>query len=165
MLSVDGTWNPFTEEAFKQICKTLGIAPERSMRTFRLIAGAAATPRTDAELDPAAREFRTDLKRQFDNARQVRAAAVVGGTPVPLLSPWPVRRARPVRERLDATVPLLTGLLREHTRPGPAHLVMDLAGVRFLASSVTRVLDLTGMLPLLDIHNTLDELLEHLDQD
>ena len=35
--------------------------------------------------------------------------AVVGGTPVPLLSSWPVRRARPVRERLDATVPLLTG--------------------------------------------------------
>jgi hypothetical protein len=30
---------------------------------------------------------------------------------------------------------------------------------------VTRVLDLTGMLPLLDIHDALDELLEHLDQD
>jgi Mannosyl-glycoprotein endo-beta-N-acetylglucosaminidase/CHAP domain len=83
VLAVDGTWNPYTQEAFKQICKTLGIAPERSMRTFRLIAGAAATPRTDAELDPAAREFRTDLKRQFDNARQMRAAVVVGGRPMP----------------------------------------------------------------------------------
>jgi anti-anti-sigma factor len=93
-----------------------------------------------------------------------------------------------------ATVPLLAGLLREHTHTGPAHLVLDLAGVRFLASAgvglilsamhndegirgrlhllgvhgnhmVSRVLDLTGMLPLLHIHDTLDELLEYLDQD
>jgi mannosyl-glycoprotein endo-beta-N-acetylglucosaminidase/CHAP domain-containing protein len=82
VLAVDGTWNPYTQEAFKQICKTLGIEPVRSMRTFRLIAGAAATPRTDAELDEAAREFRTDLKRQFDNARQIRSAVVVGGKPM-----------------------------------------------------------------------------------
>jgi len=34
-----------------------------------------------------------------------------------------------------ATVPLLAGLLREHTRPEPAHLVVDLTGVRFLASA------------------------------
>jgi hypothetical protein len=30
---------------------------------------------------------------------------------------------------------------------------------------VTRVLDLTGLLPLLDIHDSLDQLLDHLDQD
>ena len=35
--------------------------------------------------------------------------AVVGGTDVRLTTPWPVRRARPVADRLDATVPLLTG--------------------------------------------------------
>jgi hypothetical protein len=29
---------------------------------------------------------------------------------------------------------------------------------------VTRVLDLTGLLRLLDVHDTLDELLDHLDQ-
>jgi Mannosyl-glycoprotein endo-beta-N-acetylglucosaminidase/CHAP domain len=79
VLAVDGTWNPYTQEAFKQICKTLGIKPERSMRTFRLIAGAAAMPRADAQLDQAARDFRNDLKRQFANARQVRQAVVVGG--------------------------------------------------------------------------------------
>ena len=79
VLAVDGTWNPYTQEAFKQICKTLGIAPQRTMRTFRLIAGTAAVPRSDAELDESAREFRTDLIRQFDNARQVRSAVVVGG--------------------------------------------------------------------------------------
>jgi anti-anti-sigma factor len=80
-----------------------------------------------------------------------------------------------------------------NTRPGPAHLVLDLAGVRFLAAAgvglilsamrndegirgrlhllgvrdnrmVTRVLDLTGTLPLLDLPDSLDELLHHLDQ-
>jgi V/A-type H+/Na+-transporting ATPase subunit A len=35
--------------------------------------------------------------------------ARVGGAPVPLVSRWPVRGARPVRERLDARTPLLTG--------------------------------------------------------
>jgi anti-anti-sigma factor len=78
--------------------------------------------------------------------------------------------------------------------PGPAHLVVGLAGVRFLAAAgvglilaamrneegirgrlhllgvrrnrmVARVLDLTGLLPLLDVHDALDELLDHLDQD
>jgi hypothetical protein len=83
VLAVDGTWNPYTQEAFKQICRTLGIPPQRTMRTFRLIAGTAATPRSDAELDKAARDFRADLKRQFDSARQVRQAVVVGGTMMP----------------------------------------------------------------------------------
>ncbi len=35
--------------------------------------------------------------------------ARVGGVAVPLVSRWPVRRARPVSERLDARTPLLTG--------------------------------------------------------
>ena len=85
-----------------------------------------------------------------------------------------------------ATAPPLAGLLREYTRPDPAHLVLDLAGVRFLSSAgislilsamrndegmrgrlhllgvrgnlvVTGVLDLTGLLRLLDVHDTLDE--------
>ena len=82
VLAVDGTWNPYTQEAFKQVCKTLGIAPDKTARTFRLIAGAAAEPRADAELDEAARKFRANLKTQFDNARQVRQAVVVGGKPM-----------------------------------------------------------------------------------
>ena len=119
------------------------------------------------------------------------------GLPITVAVHWPRPQVCLVRLRgeLDvATVPLLAGLLREHTRPGPDHLVVDLAGVRFLASAgvglilsamhnddgihgrlhllgvhrnhmVSRVLDLTGILPLLDIHDTLDELLEHLEQD
>ena len=39
-------------------------------------------PRADAELDEAARKFRANLKTQFDNARQVRQAVVVGGKPM-----------------------------------------------------------------------------------
>lgn len=35
--------------------------------------------------------------------------ATVGGTPVRLTSPWPVRLPRPVRERLSASAPLITG--------------------------------------------------------
>jgi anti-sigma B factor antagonist len=119
------------------------------------------------------------------------------GLPITVAVHWPrphVCLVQLVGELDVATVPLLAGLLREHTRPGPAHLVLDLAGVRFLASAgvglilsamrndedirgrlhllgvrgnhmVTRVLDLTGLLPLLDIHDNLDELLDHLDRD
>jgi V/A-type H+/Na+-transporting ATPase subunit A len=35
--------------------------------------------------------------------------ATVGGTPVRLISSWPVRRPRPFRERVEGDVPLLTG--------------------------------------------------------
>jgi anti-sigma B factor antagonist len=118
------------------------------------------------------------------------------GLPITVAVRWPRPHVCLVQlgGELDvATVPLLAGLLREHTRPGPAHLVVDLAGVRFLASAgvglilsamrndegirgrlhllgvrgnhmVTRVLDLTGLLPLLEVHDALDELLDHLDQ-
>jgi uncharacterized protein (TIGR02594 family) len=82
VLAVDGTWNPYTQEAFKQVCQTLGIAPERSMRTFRLIAGSAARRHPDARLSPAARKFRENLKEQFEKSRQARQALVVGGTPM-----------------------------------------------------------------------------------
>ena len=37
------------------------------------------------------------------------AVAVVGGREVRLRSPWPVRRPRPVRERIHTAAPLLTG--------------------------------------------------------
>jgi V/A-type H+/Na+-transporting ATPase subunit A len=39
----------------------------------------------------------------------VETVAVVGGTPVRLRAAWPVRQPRPFRQRLDASVPLLTG--------------------------------------------------------
>jgi anti-sigma B factor antagonist len=93
-----------------------------------------------------------------------------------------------------ATTPPLTEYLRQQTGTHPTHLVLDLADVRFLASAglgliltaqgnadgmhgrlhlvgvadnlaVTHVLELCGLLPRLDIHDNLDELLDHPDHD
>jgi anti-anti-sigma factor len=93
-----------------------------------------------------------------------------------------------------AATPQLTDYLREYTSTNPAHLVLDLAAVRFLSSAgismiltaaanaegihgrlhligvtdnqfVTHVLELCGLLPRLDIHDSLDELLQHPDHD
>jgi anti-sigma B factor antagonist len=90
-----------------------------------------------------------------------------------------------------ATAPVLADYLREQTGPpGATHLVLDLTAVRFLASAgvallvnavntdqaagsvyligvtgnahVTRVLELTGVFPVLNIHDDLDHLLEHI---
>jgi anti-sigma B factor antagonist len=118
------------------------------------------------------------------------------GLPITVAVHWPLPHVCLVQlaGELDvATAPPLVSLLREQTRSGPAHLVLDLGGVRFLASTgvglilsamhndegirgqlhllgvrgnriVTRILDLTGLLPLLDIHDSLDDLLDHLGQ-
>lgn len=93
-----------------------------------------------------------------------------------------------------AAAPNVAVYLREQTQAGPDHLVIDLSQVRFLASAgvrlilsaahntdgiqgrlhllgvtdnrlVSRVLDVCGVLGLLDIHTSLDELLGCLDHD
>jgi len=93
-----------------------------------------------------------------------------------------------------ATAAAVIGFLRDTTVRNPAHLVLDLAGVRFLASAgvgiimaamrnadgirgqlhlvgvadnliVSRVLDITGVLPLLDVHPGLEHLLASLGHD
>src|SRR5262245_18641352 len=67
LLAVDGEWDDHTQLAFEQVCTILGIAPERTVRTFRLI-GAAAAERTDAEIKRAAKEgaaFERSLRAQF----------------------------------------------------------------------------------------------------
>jgi anti-anti-sigma factor len=87
----------------------------------------------------------------------------------------------------------LVDFLRESTVRRPAHLVLDVAGVRFLASAgvgmimsalrnaegihgrlhltgvvgnrvVTRVLELAGVRRVLDVHEDLEHLLAHLDR-
>ncbi|MGZ4599519.1 MAG: V-type ATP synthase subunit A [Oryzihumus sp.] len=47
--------------------------------------------------------------RRAGPAGEDDVVATVADTPVPLASWWPVRRPRPVRERLEPDVPLLTG--------------------------------------------------------
>ena len=67
VLALDGRWGEHTATAFREICKTLGLAPEREVRTYRLIGAALATP-TDAERDRAAHEgaaFAEELRKRF----------------------------------------------------------------------------------------------------
>jgi anti-anti-sigma factor len=91
------------------------------------------------------------------------------------------------------TAPLLADYLREQTSSGPAHLLLDLAGVELIAAAgvnlivgtlrnehgirgqlriiglpankvVARTLRLTGVDALLPVHPTADDALEHLDR-
>ncbi|HKH16265.1 MAG TPA: hypothetical protein VKA57_01975 [Solirubrobacteraceae bacterium] len=73
-LAVDGEWDEHTHEAFEQVCRVLGLAPERSVRTFRLIAGAAEAL-TDAERARAGSDgagFERELRERFASVRASR---------------------------------------------------------------------------------------------
>ena len=118
------------------------------------------------------------------------------GLPFTISEHWPrpsVCLVRLAGELDAATAAAVIGFLRDTTVRNPAHLVLDLAGVRFLASAgvgilmsaqhnadgirgrlhivgvadntaVARVLDLTGVRSFLDVHDNLDDLLAHLDR-
>src|SRR4051812_4740427 len=80
VLAVDGKWGKDTQRAFEQVCRTLGVKPERRMRTFRIIAGALAA-RTDAEQQLAASQgkaFAQQLRSDFAH----QAATIPAHTPV-----------------------------------------------------------------------------------
>ncbi len=80
-LAVDGEWDDATEAAFQDVCRVLGIAPERNVRTFRLIAGAAAEP-TAEELQRRATDgaaFAAELRARFAQERETGAAGPLGG--------------------------------------------------------------------------------------
>jgi hypothetical protein len=73
-LPVDGAWDDATQTAFEEICRVLGLKPTRTVRTFRLIAGAAASltaaERTQAGTDGAA--YEKELRKRFASAREQR---------------------------------------------------------------------------------------------
>ncbi len=73
--------------------------------------GTVATPGavTHRVLVPPGSSGRVSAVHPAGDVGELDAVAVVGGTPVPLVTYWPVRRPRPARERLEADVPLLTG--------------------------------------------------------
>ena len=117
------------------------------------------------------------------------------GLPVTVTAHWPRPHLCVVQlaGELDiATVPPLAEYLSQETATGAAHLVLDVAEVRFLACAgvrlvlsamqnddgirgrlhligvtgnhmVARVLDLAGLMPLLDVHDSLEQLLDHPD--
>lgn len=119
------------------------------------------------------------------------------GLPVTVTAYWPRPHLCVVQlaGELDiATVPPLVQYLRQETATGCAHLVLDVAGVRFLAAAgislilsamhnddgirgrlhlvsvtgnhmVARVLDLAGVMPLLDVHDSIEQLLDYPDHD
>ena len=85
-LAVDGEWDAATETAFIDVCRVLGIEPERTVRAFRIISGAAAEP-TDQERrrrETEGAEYAAQLKARF--------AAQRNGNPV-TLEPDQVKRA------------------------------------------------------------------------
>jgi tellurite resistance protein len=95
-LALDGRWDAHTALAFRQVCKVIGIEPERSVRTFRVIAGATAL-RSEAEKARAAADglaFAEQLKQHFERTRGV-GEKVVGG------------KSLPERERMAAFVAAL----------------------------------------------------------
>jgi len=49
-LAIDGVWDESTQVAFHDVCRVLGIAPEREVRTYRLIAGAAVAPTAEEQI-------------------------------------------------------------------------------------------------------------------
>src|SRR5215207_6946419 len=54
-LAIDGKWDAHTQAAFEQVCRIYGMEPERSVRTFRLIASLASptAKRTAKEMERA----------------------------------------------------------------------------------------------------------------
>ena len=88
-LAVDGVWDEFTDTAFRDVCRIIGVAPERHVRTFRLIAGAAAAP-TKEELARRASDgvaFEAALRAKFATAPRAHVATtprvVLGGPSLP----------------------------------------------------------------------------------
>jgi V/A-type H+-transporting ATPase subunit A len=71
--------------------------------------GVVAGPVTHRVLVPAGGGGRVDRIRPAGPCRSDEDVAVVAGTPVPLVTRWPVRVPRPVLRRLDAAEPLVTG--------------------------------------------------------
>ena len=72
LLGVDGKWGEHTERAFKRICRMLGVAPARDMRTYRIVAGALAT-RTDEETKRASADgvdYEKRLRELFAQQRR-----------------------------------------------------------------------------------------------
>jgi hypothetical protein len=72
VLGVDGRWGKDTDLAFRRVCKVLGLAPVRNMRTYRAVAGALAA-RTDAELARAGGDYERRLKAFFAHEREEAA--------------------------------------------------------------------------------------------
>jgi len=95
--SVPWTWQP-SVAAGTEVTEgsRLGSVPDAGSVEYRVLVPPAVSGRVEWLADPGL----------FTSTDTV---AVVGGTPVSVGADWPVRRPRPVRGRIEATEPLLTG--------------------------------------------------------
>ena len=96
---VSGTWpwQPGVAEGAEVVQgAVLGTLPRSAGPTYRVLVPPGVDGRVEWLAAPGPRGCREPV-------------AVVAGTPVSLTTTWPVRRPRPVRERLTSTEPLLTG--------------------------------------------------------
>lgn len=89
-LEVDGEWDADTDLAFRRVCKVLGIAPERRIRTFRVIAGCSAQ-RTAAELQEADTDG-ADFARRLGTFFHTEQRQPLDPTPAPTKAPAPAAR-------------------------------------------------------------------------
>jgi len=66
-LEIDGDWGPKTDLAFKRVCRMLGVAPERRVRTFRIVVGATQqrTPEELARADSDGAAYAKRLRHHF----------------------------------------------------------------------------------------------------
>jgi len=91
-LAIDGVWDDATQAAFQDVCRVLGVAPERDVRTYRLIAGAVAAPTEEEKIKRSTDglAFEAELRARFTQQRVVAPTGLVGGAP---LSPEDAQRA------------------------------------------------------------------------
>jgi V/A-type H+/Na+-transporting ATPase subunit A len=91
------TWQPsVTEGTAVSEGSTLGTVPDAGSVEYRVLVPPGVGGRVEWLAAPA----------EYGSTDPV---AVVAGTSVRVSTDWPVRRARPVRDRIDASEPLLTG--------------------------------------------------------
>src|SRR3954469_13657172 len=82
-LAIDGRWDPRTELAFRRVCKLLGVAPRRGLRTYRIIAGA------DVALTEAEKLRASTEGAAYAAKLRARFARVDPAPPDPLPAPGP----------------------------------------------------------------------------
>jgi hypothetical protein len=105
-LEIDGEWGPETDLAFRRVCRVLGLQPQRSVRTFRLVVG-ATQQRTPAELARAQSEGAEYAQRLRHHFAHVQPTPTGGDALSRAIVAHGGRYAKElVREALRARVPL-----------------------------------------------------------
>jgi hypothetical protein len=84
-LAIDGVWDDATQIAFQDVCRVLGITPDREVRTYRLIAAAAAAPTAEEQRKRSTEgvAYEAELRARYARERSVAPPGPAGGPPLP----------------------------------------------------------------------------------